>query len=576
MAEGILSEIIAKRNRGGETFSVPLSSEIPVVIGTSRGANTLVSSPEEIIHGASHIDALANENIRNILWVSLLATGKGRVFTENIHFTVQSSGSLDWVGAPSLAPPAMDSVAEVATDGSWAASGDVAWAVTAFDADSNETTVGSYIKKSVDTLTESFVIKFAKPAGAEGACRIYRTRTFDADGVPLFTSGDVEYFSTSLTTYTDTGASGTSATAPATNTAKDRPGIGDTYYVNYEYAVFTYQTPKLYTDVDSIIADHGFGSDLTLAGILAIGRNGKGNEAPGVVLVAVENDDVTDYQLALTEMESYPYGNYIVCLKQNDILDQSGKAHAEAQSEDDIKRERFYFTAARAGEEPGDASTPETCIYRIGQFLGSKRVVFTCLEGGTFIQNQVQQTDGSYVFNQVLTNSQFFAVAVAARKCSLPDPAEDLTGKQIIGFKFLTDTAHWSTLEKEQVVTAGGFLAVDDSQQVVVNRAITCATDAVQNQTLSVLSAEDELRRQIRSSGKPFIGKKITPNRLGAFKSYVAQVLDVLIQKEIISDYTDLETLTDPNNDQKIIAQFLYQPQYSAIFIEFSYGFIPS
>lgn len=571
----ILSSIIARRTLGGEIFNVPVGSEIPVVIGLSRGANTAVASPEAITHDASRIDTLANTPIRTVVWVNTLVDGSGRGYTENVHFTAQSSGSLDWSNAPALAPPAMDSATLVESGGSWSASGDVAWAVTCTDADGNETTVGSYVKSEVTDITHSFTLKFAKPAGASGSCKIYRTFQFDSDGEPIFTSGTVVYFSTALTTFTDTGAAGTSGTSPATNTAKDRPGIGTTYYVNYEYAVFSYQSPKLYDNIDAIITDHGIGSDLTNAGILAIGRNGKGNESPAVVLVAVENDDVSDYQDALTALEDYPFGNYIVCLKQNDILDQSGKSHAEAMSADAIKKERFYVTAARAGASPGDASTPGTVIYQIGQFLGSKRVVVTTLEGGVFTLNQLQGTDGEFTYNVALTNSQFFAVAVAARKCAMPDPAEDLTGKQIIGFNMPNGNPHWSTLVKEKVVTAGGFLAVDEAGQVVVNRAITTSTASVQDQTLSILSAEDELRRQVRASGEPFIGKKITEARLAAFKSFVKQVLDGLIQNEIIDSYQDLETFQDTTNPQMLRARFLYQVVYSSIWIRFDYGFIP-
>jgi len=97
----------------------------------------------------------------------------------------------------------------------------------------------------------------------------------------------------------------------------------------------------------------------------------------------------------------------------------------------------------------------------------------------------------------------------------------------------------------------------------------------VQDQTLSVMSAEDELRRQVRAAGEPFRGKKITDARLMGFESFTKQVLDILVRDEIIGSYIELETLQDPTNDQKMIAKFRYQPVYSSIWIDFSYGFIP-
>jgi len=572
----ILSDVIAKRDLGGESVSIALGSEIPVIIGTSRGAKTAISTPESIVHSASHVDSLAHENIREVSWVNTQSNGQGRVFKEDVHFTLQESGTLDWSIAPALSPPAIDSITTSGSGGSFATTGEVAWAITCFDGDSNETTIGEYVTKTITSTSQSFSIRFAKPAGAVGAVRVYRTRTFSG-GVPVFSSGDVVYFTTTNNnTFTDTGASGIAGNPPTSNSAKDRPAVGDTYYVQYSYAAFTYNTPKLYATTDAIINDHGYGSDLTNAGILAIGRNGLGNEAPAVVLVAVENDQVSDYQAALTALESYPYGNYIICLKQNDILDQSGKSHAENMSEDEVKKERFYVTCPAVGAAIGDESTPGTIIYKIKTFLGSKRVVVPVLEGSTYRLNQWQENDGSYTLSKNLTNSQFFAVAFAARKCSLDDPAEDLTGKQILGFSFQDIDPHWTKYQKEQVVNNGGSLVEDISTQAVVNRSVTCSTASLQDQNLSIISAEDELRRQVRNAGRPFLGKKITNARLSAFKSYVKQVLDILVQKEIITSYTDLETLQDSNNQQKMIARFRYKPQYSAIFIEFSYGFTVS
>lgn len=573
----ILSAIVAKRNLGGESVTVALGSEIPVAIGVSRGKATQVSTPESITHGASHIDALVNSDIREILSVNVSADGTGRSFTENVHFTVQSSGSLDFTNAPALTPPAVDAVTTISSGGSFS-SGDIAWAITCFDGDSNETTVGTYIKKTLTAadLSKSFKITFARPVGASGSCRIYRTRTFDADGEPIFTSGTVVYFSTTGTSYTDTGASGTSSSAPSTNTAKDRPGISSTYYVDYTYAVFTYTTPKLYSTIDEIIADHGFGSDLTNAGILAIGRNGKGNEAPAVVLVAVEEDAIASYQACLTELEKYPYGNYIVCLRQNNTLDESGRLHAENQSTDAVKRERFYVTSPVPGAAVGDSSTPGTIIYKLGTFLGSKRVVFPVVEGNTLTATQWQKTDGTYEYDKNITNGNFLAIAFAARKCAQPDVAEDLTGKQIIGFKFLETALHYSKIQKENIITAGGSIIEDISQNLVVNRSITTSSASTEDMTLSILSAEDEVRRQTRKVSEPFRGKKITTNRLEAYKSFIKQVLDILVQQEIITEYADLETLQDALNKQKMIAKFRYKPMYSAIWIEISYGFIAS
>lgn len=574
----ILSSIVAKRNLGGESVTVALNSEIPVAIGVSRGKATQVSTPEAITHAASHIDALANSDIREVISVNVSQAGTGRSFTEDVHFTLQSSGSLDFTGAPSLTPPAVDAVATVASGGSFSTSGDIAWAITCFDGDSNETTVGAYIKKTLATtdLSKSFTITFARPVGASGSCRIYRTRNFDVNGDPIFTTGDVVYFSTTGTSYTDTGASGTATPAPSTNAAKDRPGISSTYYVDYTYAVFTYNTPVLYSDIDSIITDHGFGSDLTNAGILAIGRNGKGNEAPAVVLVAVEADSISYYQTALTELEKYPYGNYIVCLRQNDTLDESGRLHAENQSADATKRERFYVTAPIPGAAVGDATTVGTIIWKLGTFLGSKRVVFPVVEGNVLTATQWQQTDGTYLYDQNIVNGSFLAIAFAARKCAQPDVAEDLTGKQIIGFKFLETALHYSKIQKENIITAGGSIVEDVSQNLVVNRAITCSSASTEDQTLSILSAEDEVRRQTRKASEPFRGKKITVNRLEAYKSIIKQVLDVLVQQLIIEEFADLETVQDSTNKQKMIAKFRYKPMYSAIWIEISYGFIAS
>jgi len=572
----ILSDITAKRNLGGESIVVALGAEIPVVIGPSLGANTPLSAAETIVHnGTSQKDSLAKTGVRKITWVNTANDNSGRLYTEGVHF-VLSSDELDWSNAPVLAPPAIDTLEVLSSGGSFSSTGDYAYAISCVDGDGEETLVGTPFIAHVTATTQSVKIIFAKPAGAVGSVRIYRTTNITNGVADFSASGSTSYFTTALTTFTDTGTSGTTSAAKSTTSAKDRPGDSDTYYVMYDYAVFAYNTPKLYANTDAIINDHGMGSVLTNAGIMAIGRNGKGNAAPAVVLVAVEKDEVSYYQEALTTLESYPYGNYIVCMKHNDVLDESGKSHASLMSQDSKKKERFYVSCPLPDIALGDESTPGTVIHKVKSYLGEKRVIVPVLEGNRYTINQLQQTDGSYLYNQVLTNAQYFAVAVAAQKCAQPDVAEDLTGKQIVGFNFPDINPHWSTVEKENLVSAGGMLIVDSNGAAVVNRAITCSLASNEDQTISVLSTEDELRRQCRNSAKPFIGKKITDARVKSFRSYVKKLLDLFVQKELITTFTDLETFADENNAQKLVARFRYKPMWSSIWVEFNYGFIPT
>jgi len=539
------------------------------LIGLSRGKDTLKSA-EAVVAGATSgatgsflVDQVAESAIRSVVKVAMVSGATSEVFVENKDFTA-SGRNLDWSGAGSLPPPELETPTHATgSSGAWWGTGSVTFSITAKDlAGTGETAVYAAQSYTITGVTEHISLQWSK-VPLSGGYKVYLTSGGSSYNVATIVGS-------SSTTYTATGATTGATTIPTSNTTTRRPGTGQTYYVSYYYPVYSYAA-KEYTNYSDVLADHGVGSDLANAAKLAFNDNG----ASHIWVVAASGDTVAEFEAAIDKLTVADV-QYLVALKKSDAVLQYLKAHCDAQSEDDVGKFRTAVGAVPSGSTLGSSSESGTILYWLNSLGGDKRVIGVVPNKAMYSVNSWQLTTGFLVDGPYTVGAHFYAAAVAGRLCSLADSATPLTNSQIYGFTWPTGTTLWDdTAYKDTIEAAGGTYVMEESGQHVVYHGITNDATSVENQEISVVAAEDEMRTRVTEVLSGYRGKdrKITENRLTAIGIRVSQVLGYLVKANIIQDFSTVTVTQDADLPTKIWIRFSYTPVYPMNEILFEYGF---
>jgi len=562
-------KVIARRTGAGGSVPVNIAARRMGLVGASRGKNTLVSNESVTAGGTSgttgsqYIDALANNDVRSVVRVANSTGNTQEVYTEGIDFTLNSSGDVDWTSAGNILPPTVDTPTVSAGAGTWAVTGTFGFKITATDQEgTGETTPSDAVTAAVSASGDVVALTWAKVPFA-GGYKIYLATGSTYELLVTIADGDT-------TSYSATGGTTTATSPPSSNTAKRRPGAASAYYITYYYAVFTY-TKSLYTNFGDILDDHGVGSDITNAARYAFKDNG----ATEAYVVAPSGTTSAHYQTALDTLATVRV-SFISVLKGGTAIEQYLRAHCEKYSGDNYGMERNGVVAVTSGAVLGDVSTAGSILYWLNSMQGSKRMIGLVPNKSVYYANLKQGTDGNFVEGPVAVDAHFYAAAVAGALCSRPDPATPLTNAVINGFTWAATVELWVDVEYQDIIeAAGGTYVKEESGTHVIYHGITCNTTSVEDQEISVVDAEDEMRYQLRTAMSTFRGRdrKITLNRLQAIANRTQQVLATLVKEGIIESYGDIEVTQDASNPTKIWVRFNYAPIYPMNIIEFNYGF---
>jgi len=512
--------------------------------------------------GSAYKDQLSGATVAlSVIRVTNVTGITSEVYNQGIDYTLVSGNVLDWTNAPALPTPELETITHAAaTGGSWSSGAteqSVSFVVTVKDQNADgETSSSNTLTFTISSATQKVTVQWARVPFA-GGYNVYLNAT-----------GGTKFYATvagsGTTTLTVTGDSGTLTGAPATNTTKRRPATAQAYYVDYYYPTFTYQQQEFtnYSDFESV---HGIGSNLSRAAKLAFD-----NGASSIIAVAVSGETAGHYQNAIDQLKTSEV-QYVVALKSGTAVEQYLRNHAEYCSQDTVGKERDAVVAAASGSSKADAVTWAST------FGGTKRIIAVITNNADYFVNVWQTTGGTYLDGPYEVPHYFFAAAIAGRLCGLYDSATPLTNSLINGFTWPAGRTLWVDYEvQDDLETAGLTYVKSQAGTPVVYHGITTNTTLVEDQEISVVAAEDEMRRSLRTALDGFRGRdrKITQSRLDALALRVQQVLGNLVKNAIIQEFGTITVLQDNDLPTLVWIRFGYIPIYPMNEIIFEYGFL--
>jgi hypothetical protein len=378
------------------------------------------------------------------------------------------------------------------------------------------------------------------------------------------TANGVIAFSTSL--YSGTDATLASALRrPAVRTGS---GVGDTFYLDYSYTDYGYFTAVRYTNLDTLVADHGLGSDMAIGGTMAMATGGRGNGASIVVGIPVPDDTLPSYQAALGFLAKRKDITLVVPLTVVAGINTAVKAHCEDLSQTGKNRERIGVVGSPIGTMVGDEDTAGTAIYNCKQ-MGSRRVIYV----HPWAWASTQGSDGSFTDTEY--DGWLAAAAVAGRIASLPDRAEPPTCKQVYGLSKLG--VELDDTEENLIAAAGGCVLTTETGNIVIRDGITTSdiANGTEDSKISINLTDDLLRYSLRAQFNIFRGRKMLPNTLKQIKQKTINLLSSFVKLQLITGY-DSSTITavqDSTRPTWVRVKFSYSPVYEIDVIEFNYIF---
>lgn len=376
------------------------------------------------------------------------------------------------------------------------------------------------------------------------------------------------------TTWTRTsGSGGTSVTLPSTVTAFRKPasaGSVDLYF-DYHYSSFNYDVTN-FTSLNQVQKKHGIGSPLTNMSRIAFQHYG----VPEVYLVAVDGTTNQKYIDAIDKLQNNERIQYVTALKSSDTVLNYVVEHATNVSSDIEQKERFgVINIPNTITSVGDESTPNTILYKLASYLGNKRAIVVVPNGNSIYMNTYQEADGTFTDNKLVPN-YYVAGAIASLCVVADDVATSIMGKPLNGFNYGVNGPPWiDSVEQSKIESAGGLYIKSKNGTPVVYNDNTNDTSITENAERSVLSAEDEMRRRLRSSHDQYLGRKITQGLVEAIYSTTSSVLKNMVAEILINGFNvqSLEVKQDDTIKTRVNVVFSYTPIYPLKELIFTYSF---
>lgn len=332
------------------------------------------------------------------------------------------------------------------------------------------------------------------------------------------------------------------------------PAVGKKYFVDYEYAkVSADYIPRFFFNMTDVEAQHGEVSDtnqLSLGAEIVFQQG-----ASAVALVQTDPADgatVTQFRKALDKLLPVTGINIVVPLSTDTSLQSYLKTHVETASSLTERKERTGIM--------GLSGSPSiSTITGYAQGLASKRIVIVYPPSATrFVGSNtaVSTLDGSFI-----------AAAVAGVKASTSfDVATPLTRKELTGFEEIPDTL--LRAEKNQL-SAAGIMVIDTIGATPrVRFQTTTDPSTIVNREYSVVETIDFVATTARDLLEPiFIGQKILEDTPSQVRSTIVAILQDLIDKEIITAFTDVQASVNGSDQTQIDVSFKVSPVYPLNFV---------
>lgn len=427
-------------------------------------------------------------------------------------------------------------------------------------------TVGATYRDAVTGFTFTVLPRegsAAYPAGATLTFQVRSTVTTDSN-VPVNSVPGIEL----MVANTVGCAVGDTAEVQTYEKGGESPGIGDTYYVSYEYSKQDF-APKLFTKLQSVVNAYGPmnpNNPVSLAGYLCL-LNGAVVMAVKQVQKDVDSDsdgvlDSASYANwidAIDDVEgSLPggaYPNILVPLKGDSLeLFNYMAKHCDIQSSIRYRAERTCLSGFGAGIQARQAGDWSQAVARTRLRLVYPDIV-------TLSMSRADGTTDSY-----LVDGTYLAAALAGNRAAASiDVATPWTNARLFGFDTLGRTQ--DAVEKNQTAVKGISVIEQAGAILKVRHGLTTDMSNVLTKTPTVVTIADEVQRQARATLDRFIGVKFLNGVTSQIESQLSLTLKSLVQLQIIAAYTGVTANTAADDPTVAEVEAFYQPVFPLLYI---------
>lgn len=312
------------------------------------------------------------------------------------------------------------------------------------------------------------------------------------------------------------------------------PREGETYYASYTYAVPSTQfDPQLFVDSKDVKAFYGAESigtgKLTIAANMAL-ENG----APAVMCIQVQGNPAVgaNWSTALDKLKKKSNIAYVVPITSGSAIQNLAITHCEIESNPDIGHERECIIGADS-----TVSTVQNFVDK-ADALDNKKVFLVA-------------PDADVTRSSLTLGGEYIAAALSGLITGQDTIIKPVTGKQIVGFTIPDD--QYEPYDMNRMANAGVCVIYAKSGVTKVRHAITTDTSNADNREISVVAADNLVRRITRNSlNAAYIGKGIviSESTPAAVASTVKSIWNSLVRDGLISSYG---TKNDPTTGEVAI-----------------------
>ncbi len=348
---------------------------------------------------------------------------------------------------------------------------------------------------------------------------------------------------------------GDTGTIQTFNPSGVSPGIGDFYFLSYQYMKQDF-SPAIYRQLTSIEAAFGTVSAanrVSLAAYLAI-LNGSLLVGVLQVLKVPNTGQASDQSFinAIQQLQTPLPGNIkpdiITPLATSTAVYAFLTQSCEVMSTIQNQSERMGFIGFASGTVP-------TTVQSVAQSLVSNRIVAYYPDSSI-----ITLTDELGNAVESVVDGTFFAAAVSGAVVSpAVDVATPYTRRRIQGFTSIPRVLDPVTANQTAV---SGVTLLDDLGNgfIRIRQGLTTNMQSVLTRLPSVTQIADFVQQQSRAALDQFVGTKFLATRTNEVNVTMTGLFKQLVQAEIVGAFTGISSNIDPNDPTVLQFEAFYQP----------------
>lgn len=342
------------------------------------------------------------------------------------------------------------------------------------------------------------------------------------------------------------------------------PGIGEVYYVSYNYTKTDF-SPKLFARITDVVNEYGVVSPdnpLSLAAYLAFLN---GSSVIGCIQVPKTPGSATASEAAYIAAIDASAGEslpgfvapavLVALTPATQTLARYMAIHCDTQSSIRFKAERTAIFGFAAGTRVDQAIA-------IAQTAGDTRVRFVYPDIAS-----ISLTDALGVTKNYLVDGRYLAATVAAATTSPTiDPATPWESRTLTGFTSLN--RRLDAVRANQLAVGGITVLENRPPFIRIRHGLTSDMTNVLTKTPTVIQIADEIQKRVRAVCNPFIGAKFLPQILGQIEGRLAEMFKVAVNEQLIANFTNVAVEADPTDPTAVIVSAYYQPVFPLLYIQ--------